>query len=509
MTKRRDAMTPAPSRPVDVYVRVSRVGGREGDSFISPSVQEERCRALATARGYEVGRVFTDLDQSGGTMDRPAFNEALARIRSGESGGIIVARIDRFSRTMQGALNTLQEIEEAGGFLVECDGDWDTSTPMGRFGRDLVLRIAQLFVEQIAESWDVTRRTAVERGVTCNAAPAGYRKREDGVLVPSEHAPAIRAAFEMRANGASQSDVARHLIGAGVPTAWSREETARWSIRAVQQLLRNRTYLGEARSGAYVKEGAHDPLVGRGVFHAVQELRGKARAASTSGGDGPLLGGGLLKCGSCGKSLTLDTTKVNGKRYGFYRCKTNAACTSRVCVSQRQAEPYLEGIVRRSLAGAVYEPERAGSAELDALRAALEDAKEDLRELVESDEPIPATVLAARGRVLEARAARAQEALDEAEASTVAPLTLPTSVEAWDALSVPERRRIMTALLGRVVVRRGRGTMAERIQRPDAPDDDADPTGVPAGLDDALAARVAERFASLYDAAHVEEGEVA
>ncbi len=64
---------------------------------------------------------------------------------------------------------------------------------------------------------------------------------------------------------------------------------------------------------------------------------------------------------------------------------------------------------------------------------------------------------------------------------------------------MPGKRKIITALLGKVVVRKGRGlAVADRIARPDAPDDDVDPTGVPAGLDDALAAEIAERFAALY-----------
>src|SRR5690348_16903897 len=120
----------------DVYVRVSQTNGREGESFISPKLQEDRCRALIKVRGWRVGRVLVDLDQSGGTMDRPGLNEAIERMRTGDSCGIVVARIDRFSRTLKGALATIEAIEEAGGVLVECDGNWDTSTPMGRFGRD-------------------------------------------------------------------------------------------------------------------------------------------------------------------------------------------------------------------------------------------------------------------------------------------------------------------------------------------------------------------------------------
>lgn len=139
-----------------------------------------------------------------------------------------------------------------------------------------------------------------------------------------------------------------------------------------------------------------------------------------------LLGGGLLRCASCGCGLSLDTTKAHGKTYPFYR--------------------------------------------LDGLRAELADAEEELRELVESEEPIPASVLAACGKVLQARVASAQEALEQAEAAREVPLTFPSSAEAWEALSVPEKPRIITALIGRVVVRRGRGLhIADRIKPPDAP----------------------------------------
>jgi len=275
-----------------------------------------------------------------------------------------------------------------------------------------------------------------------------------------------------------------------------------WGQRSVQRLLENRVYLGEARSGTYIKEGAHSPLVTRAVFRAVQERKSTTKAASKKGGAGPLLGGGLLRCASCGCRLSLDTTKARGKTYPFYRCKSNPVCPAKVSVSAAKIEPYVEGIVRRFLANAIYQPEERTD-ELDALRAEHADAEEELRELVESAEPIPASVLAARGKVLEARVNSAQEALEQAEAKRELPLTFPSSNEAWEALSIPEKRRIITALIGRVVVRRGRGLdIQERIERPDAPDDDLDPSGVPEGLDEALVARLAERFVSLYRQEH-------
>ena len=52
--------------PVDVYVRVSRVGGRE--HMISPEEQERDARAFAVRRGLNVAEVISDIDRSGGTL---------------------------------------------------------------------------------------------------------------------------------------------------------------------------------------------------------------------------------------------------------------------------------------------------------------------------------------------------------------------------------------------------------------------------------------------------------
>src|SRR5437588_6528057 len=111
------------TRPLDIYVRVSDVRGRAGDSFISPKDQEARCRALAEARGYAVGEVFYDHDVSGGKMTRPELDKAIARIEDGTSAGFIVARLDRFARTLLGGLQTLEQISTLGGVVIVADGE--------------------------------------------------------------------------------------------------------------------------------------------------------------------------------------------------------------------------------------------------------------------------------------------------------------------------------------------------------------------------------------------------
>jgi DNA invertase Pin-like site-specific DNA recombinase len=73
--------------PLDGYVRVSRVGGRKGEGFISPEVQEQAIRDWTKRSNREVVLHPHELNVSGGTMDRPVFKELMERVRSGQPGG--------------------------------------------------------------------------------------------------------------------------------------------------------------------------------------------------------------------------------------------------------------------------------------------------------------------------------------------------------------------------------------------------------------------------------------
>ena len=46
--------------PFDGYIRVSRVNGREGDSYQSPERQRETIERLAAAKGLRLGEVVTE-----------------------------------------------------------------------------------------------------------------------------------------------------------------------------------------------------------------------------------------------------------------------------------------------------------------------------------------------------------------------------------------------------------------------------------------------------------------
>jgi hypothetical protein len=53
------------------YVRVSRVGPRGGESFLSPALHLEKIARVAAREGLEVVEVVEELDASGGNARQP------------------------------------------------------------------------------------------------------------------------------------------------------------------------------------------------------------------------------------------------------------------------------------------------------------------------------------------------------------------------------------------------------------------------------------------------------
>src|SRR4051794_18667946 len=100
------------------YGRVSRVLGPAGDSFLSPREQRDRIAQWASDHGATIVEHLEDLDVSGGTIDRPGFQRALALIEAGEADVLVTARLDRFARSIPLAYQAIERLEAAGGTFV-------------------------------------------------------------------------------------------------------------------------------------------------------------------------------------------------------------------------------------------------------------------------------------------------------------------------------------------------------------------------------------------------------
>jgi DNA invertase Pin-like site-specific DNA recombinase len=254
---------------VDGYVRVSRVGGRKGERFISPAVQREMIEGWAVMRGARLLEVFEELDESGGRADRPQLEMALGRVESGISQGIVVAKVDRFGRSLLSGLAAIERIKVAGGTFVSVQDGLDTSTDSGRLVLRILLSLGEWESERIAAAWEQAHARAIARGTyVAPRAPVGYRRTRSGRLRPDGKTAAIVAEpFRRRAAGEPAGAIGDWMEAQGVRTGRGHQC---WTTTSVYGLMHNRVYLGEIVYGAHVNERAHPPLVDSATWQAAQ-----------------------------------------------------------------------------------------------------------------------------------------------------------------------------------------------------------------------------------------------
>jgi Recombinase len=145
----------------------------------------------------------------------------------------------------------------------------------------IMLAMGEWQLDRIRSSWDAARERAVERGVHCSPkAPTGYRRGPSGRLViDGDDGPMISELFRRRAEGEATMSLCRRLEKRGVRTPYG--NTA-WSATSVRHILANRVYLGEARSGAFVKPGARAPTAPASAPPSGPSSRPRQRSSATA-----------------------------------------------------------------------------------------------------------------------------------------------------------------------------------------------------------------------------------
>jgi len=108
------------------------------------------CKKFCEYKQFEY-KVFSDVG-SGKNMKRPEFLDMLSRVRQREFDGIVVFRFDRLGRNAREVVTLFEEFETKGIEFFSLNENMDTTSPIGRAIRDIIIRLSQLERESIAES---------------------------------------------------------------------------------------------------------------------------------------------------------------------------------------------------------------------------------------------------------------------------------------------------------------------------------------------------------------------
>jgi DNA invertase Pin-like site-specific DNA recombinase len=448
------------------YVRVSQVGGREGDSFLSPEVQREKIKAWAAYRGYTLETWYTDMDVSGrrGTV-RPQFERMMADAARSAFDVVAVYRLTRFGRSVSEAARRYEELEKLGVDLVSVTEDIDTTSAGGRFMRNVLLSMAEFESERIGEEWRNVHAARRRRGlVHVPRGVYGYRVEENGAAIASvddEAAEHVRLIFRRRLAGDGYGTIAAELERLGVPSPKGRP---RWARATLAKVLRNPIYAGLVRAGDELVPGAHRAIVTREEFEAVQALAGQAndRARFRSS-----LLSGLLVCDGCGFRMKMERRSDRTPRYRCTARSLSRRCPAQVTILAEAVEQYVEqeflrrfdparmprgGTIRRAAAD-TKRAERL-RAEADKLTAALDDAAHAT--FVTRTMPRPEYDRQATPWTEERDRLLAEAAALEAKAVVASVPPEIGALDAWPGLRVEAKRRALRRLIDEVRVSRAR-----------------------------------------------------
>jgi DNA invertase Pin-like site-specific DNA recombinase len=325
---------------VDGYVRVSQVAGRSGERFISPAVQREQIERWAAGHGALIAHVFEELDESGGRPDRPLLQEAIARVERGDSGGIVVAYLSRFGRSILAGLQAIERITSAGGAFVSVQDGLDFSTDTGRLHLRFMFSVAEWELDRTRAAWRAAAERAVERGVSPAPVPFGYRRSTSGRLEPHPvNATVVAELFRQRALGSSVRELSEGLVERGVR---SPRGNAHWNESSLKRLFARRVYLGEAHYGSAVNARAHPALVDRATWGSAQFP--VTRRVRRTPAPKPLLDG-ILRCAGCQRPLQSRSHRLGWSDAAVHYCCGHAdppvCCPSPAQIRDALVEPYV------------------------------------------------------------------------------------------------------------------------------------------------------------------------
>lgn len=161
------------------YLRVST--DRQADSGPGLDAQRKAIRSETDRRGWTITWAVND-GYSARTMERPALRDALAQLRAGVAQGIVVAKLDRLSRSVVDLAGTLAIARKQGWAIVLLDLDVDTSTPNGKLVAGLMALIwavaAYALPNTIISIYEIRRvpRNKVPDAVRAVSQMFGFRR---------------------------------------------------------------------------------------------------------------------------------------------------------------------------------------------------------------------------------------------------------------------------------------------------------------------------------------------
>ena len=324
-------------------------------------------------QGWEVAAVYQDDGYTGLNMERPDLKRMLKAIERRQINLVITKDLSRLGRNYLQTGTLIEDFFPRHGVRYIAMNDGIDTLRENNDIAPFKNILNEMYSKDISKKVHSSYLLKAQKGeFTGCLAPFGYRKDPEDknhLLVDGETAPIVKRLFAWALEGHGPNYIRRQLEEEKIPcpTWWNRERGYRntrtkwekkdpangryiWDFSVIKDILMNPVYAGDIASQKkeyrfkigtirekkpqdwIVVEGRHEPLIDRKSFAIVQSKL-KSRQRPRQSGETSLFAG-LIKCGECGKSLTIRTTNAKHPQQ-IYACKTYGAFGKNHCSQHR------------------------------------------------------------------------------------------------------------------------------------------------------------------------------
>jgi DNA invertase Pin-like site-specific DNA recombinase len=222
------------------YARVST--GQQAEEGVSLAAQSEKIRAMATVQGATLLEMIVD-GESAKSMNRPGLRQALAMVNAGKVQTVIVAKLDRLTRSVKDLCELLEIFERREVALVSVAESLDTRSAAGRLVITIMGAVSQWEREAIGERTRDALQHKWRNGECVGNIRYGFRLCSDGIHVEANPAEKeiVAQIRNLRKAGNSLRAVAEQLNRAGYRT----RRGSLWRMEQVNRVLKLPTSSGE------------------------------------------------------------------------------------------------------------------------------------------------------------------------------------------------------------------------------------------------------------------------
>jgi DNA invertase Pin-like site-specific DNA recombinase len=199
------------------YLRVSTE--EQGQSGLGIAAQRTTVHAEVDRRGWDLLWVYEDVASGKSMRRRTELGMALQRLEKGKADVLVVAKLDRLSRSVSDFAAILAKSQVEGWALDVCDLGVDTTTPSGKMVAQIMMVLAEWEREMIGDRTKNALAAARARGQKLG--------RPQGISDET-----VRLIRVMRGSGLSWGKIAAALEREGVKTG----QGGQWHATTVRKL---------------------------------------------------------------------------------------------------------------------------------------------------------------------------------------------------------------------------------------------------------------------------------